>query len=167
MNLLPLDSPARIELAARWLQAEENARWLDFGSGVQRLSPVALRIMNQRDIHLLRLYTGDGTEAPAGIVGLANIDRHFRTASVWCVLGDKRFGGCSARAVSKMLTVGFQDLGLEAISAWTVEVNIPAQKLIARLPFTYVGRLRRCHWIDGRPYDRLLFDMLASEHREI
>ena len=23
------------------------------------------------------------------------------------------------------------------------------------------------HYIDGRPYDRLLFDLLASEHREL
>jgi RimJ/RimL family protein N-acetyltransferase len=66
-----------------------------------------------------------------------------------------------------MLTVGFEQIGLESISTWTVETNFAAQKLIARLPFRFIGRLRRCHWINGRAYDRLLFDMLAPEHREI
>ena len=167
MKLLPLDNSEAIELASRWLAAEENARWLDFGNGVQRVSPVTLKIMTQRDIHALRLYTANGSDDPAGVVGLANIDRNFKTASVWCVLGDKRHGGSSTRAVSQMLTVGFGQLGLEAISAWTVEINIAGQKLIARLPFKFIGRLRHCHWIGGRAYDRLLFDMLAAEHREI
>ena len=27
-----------------------------------------------------------------------------------------------------------------------------------------MGRQRRCHWIEGRVYDRLWFDLLASEH---
>jgi hypothetical protein len=30
-----------------------------------------------------------------------------------------------------------------------------------------MGRLRQCHYIDDRVYDRLWFDLLASEHEEI
>ena len=26
--------------------------------------------------------------------------------------------------------------------------------------------MRQCHYIDGCPYDRLLFDLLAKEHKE-
>jgi RimJ/RimL family protein N-acetyltransferase len=167
MQLLPLDTPERVALAGGWLSAPPNAKWLDFGNGVQCVSPVMLKVMTQRDIHCLRLYTGDDGAAPAGIVGLSNIDRKFKTASVWCVLGDKRYAGCSARAVSKMLTIAFTELGLHAVSCWTLEINRGGRGVIDHLPFRFIGKLRQCHYVDGRPYDRLLYDMLASEHREI
>lgn len=167
MKPLPLDSAELVELAGAWLSAPENAKWLDFGNGVQRVTPVMLKIMTQRDIHCLRLYTADDGEAPVGVAGLTNIDRNFKTASVWCVLGNKKKGGCSARAVSKMLTIAFTELGLHAVNCWTLDINKGARGVIDRLPFTFIGRLRQCHWVDGRPYDRLLYDMLASEHREI
>ncbi len=67
----------------------------------------------------------------------------------------------------KLITVGFTELGLESIYAWVVEANVDCLRLVERIQLRYVGRQRRCHWIDGRPYDRLLFDLLASEHKEL
>jgi len=167
MKLLPLDSPERIALAGAWLSAPDNAQWLDFGNGVQHVTPVTLKVMTQRDMHCLRLYTADDGDAPAGVVGLSNIDRTFKTASVWCAPGDERMPRYSARAVSKMLTIAFTERGLNAITCWAVENDEGARGVVDLLPFTFIGRLRHCHSIDGRLYDRLLYDMLASEHREI
>ena len=167
MNLLPLDTTERIELAAGWLSEPANYKWLDFGNGVQKVTPVTLKIMTQRDLHVFRLYTADDGDEPIGIVGLTNVDRNFKTASLWAVLGRKRFGGSTVQACSKMLTVAFTELGLRAVSAWTVEINVAAQRVLERLHFRPIGRQRQCHVIDGRPYDRLLFDLLPSEHQEI
>ena len=167
MKLKPLDRPERVELAGRWLSAEGNAKWLDFGRGVQRIRPVTLQMMIQRDIHCLRLYTGDDGVAPVGVVGLSDINPKFKTADVWCVLGDKRYAGCSARAVSKVLTAAFTELGLNTVGCWTLEINKGGRGVIDRLPFRFIGRRRQCHYLDGKPYDRLLYDMLACEHREI
>jgi RimJ/RimL family protein N-acetyltransferase len=167
MKLLPLDRPELIQLAADWLGRPENYKWLDFGNGVQQVSPVTLKIMTQRDIHFFRLYTANGGDVPVGLAGLTNVDRRFKTASLWAVLGDKRSGGCTTEAVSKLLTLGFTELGLKAINAWTVEVNIAAQRVLQHLGFKYIGRQRRCHYIEGRPYDRLLYDLLAEEHKEL
>jgi len=167
MKLLPLDSPELIKLVAGWLGKADNYKWLDFGNGVQMVTPVTLKIMTQRDIHVFRAYTADHGDVPVGVVGLTNVDRHFKTASVWAVLGNKRYGGCTTEAVSRMLTFGFTELGLRVVSAWTVETNIPAQRALEALHFKYIGRQRQCHYIDGRPYDRLLFDLLATEHQDI
>ena len=168
LKLLPLDRPAWLELAANWLGREENYKWLDFGEGVGALSVMSLRIMIQRDIHALRLFTPDESDLPIGIVALSEIRRQSKTAgSVWAVLGRKRYAGHAVRAMSKLLTFGFGELGLEAVSAWTVESNVAARRGLEQLGFRYVGRQRRRHWIDGRPYDRLLYDLLATEHREI
>ncbi len=167
VKLLPLDSAEAIELVAGWLSKYDNYKWLDFGNGVQRLTPVALRVMTQRALHEFRIYTADDGDVPAGVLGLTNVDRNFKTASIWAVLGNKRYGGSTLPACSALLTWAFKELGLEAVNAWTVETNIPAQRVLERLHFRYIGRQRRCHYIDGRPLDRLFFDLLATEHLDV
>jgi len=166
MRLLPIDTPELIDLVSSWLSKEENCKWLDFGNGVRALTPAALKIMTQRGLHVLRVYTANGGSEPAGVAGLSNVDHRFKTASVWAVLGAKRYGGCTMGAVSQLLTYGFTELGLTAVNAWTVDINAAARRVLERVGFTYVGRQRQCHRLDGQWHDRLLFDLLASEHQE-
>ena len=168
MKLLPLDRPELIKLAADWLGREENYKWLDFGDGAHALSVISLKLMTQRDLHVLRLFTSDESDVPVGMVALSDVRPHLKTAgAVWAVLGRKRHGAYLCRAASKLLTLGFTELGLEAVAAWTVETNLAARRVLEQLGFRYIGRLRRRHWIDGRSYDRLLYDLLATEHVEI
>lgn len=167
MELRPLDNDG-CWLAACWLAEKQNHQWLDFGNGVQALEASSLKVMAQRELHLLRLFTTDGDDSPIGLVALSNIDPNFRTANLWFLLGDKGHArqGYTARAVSKMLTQGFGELGLEAVNAWAVDRNTASIKTIQRNSFRPVGRLRQCHYIDGQPCDRLLFDILKSEHQD-
>ncbi len=129
-------------------------------------APVTLKVMTQRDLHVVRVYTSMDEELPIGVVGLTNVDRNFGTASLWAVLGNKRYGGCTTRASSLMLTLAFTELGLRAVNAWTPDTNIAAQRVLQSLHFKYVGRMRQCHVLDGQPHDRLLFDLLAAEPQE-
>jgi RimJ/RimL family protein N-acetyltransferase len=168
MKLLPLDRPELIELAAYWLGQKENYQWLDFGNGRQIITPALLRIMSQRDTHEIRIYTASRDDTPIGIVALHNVDRAFRTATLWGAAGDKslRYWGSGTIAGSMMLTHAFRDLHLNTVNTWVVECN-PSLRTVERMGFRYIGRQRQCHCIDGKPYDRLLFDLMASEHREI
>jgi RimJ/RimL family protein N-acetyltransferase len=168
MRLRPLQTAADFELAAGWLQRKENYQWLDFGNGRQGITAAALRIMAQRDTHFIRLYTSDLDDSPIGIVALNNVDRHMHTGTLWAVAGDKSFRnrGGSLAAAARLLTLAFQELGLHSVNTWTVEHNA-SRRGVARLGFRYVGRQRHCHFIDGKPYDRLLFDLLAREYREL
>jgi RimJ/RimL family protein N-acetyltransferase len=122
--------------------------------------------MAQRETHFLRVYTSDKEDIPIGVLGLNSIDRTFRTATFWGISGDKSFRnrGYSTFASSKFLTLAFRELGLLTINTWVVEHN-PSLRTVERLHFRFIGRQRRCHFIDGRPYDRLLFDLLAGEHK--
>ena len=165
MELLRLRDASSLEVAAGWLSRWQTFRWLDFGNGVQKLKAESLRIMVQRRIHEMRLFTDDDGR-PIGIVGLSAIHRSFRTCSGWCVLGEARMAGrgFATRACRQMLDVAFRDLGVRAVSAWAVDGNAPAVRLLERLGFQPIGRQRRCHYIDGRPLDRLHFDLLAEEH---
>lgn len=168
MKFLPLDRAELIELAAGWLARKENHQWLDFGNAGQAISPALLRIMAQRDAHFMRLYTSPHDDAPIGIVALNNVDRRFRSAVFWGAAGDKSFRsrGWGTLAGSRFLTLALRELGLNVIQTWVAEGN-PSQRLVERLGFRFVGRQRQCHAIDGRPRDRLLYDLLAAEHREI
>ena len=168
MKLLSLDTPEILELVSSWLIQKENYQYLDFGNGRRIVTPALLKIMAQRETHFLRAYTSDRDDTPIGIVGLNSVDRTFKTATFWGVSGDKSFHnrGYSTIASSKLMTLAFRDLGLHVVNTWAVEHN-PSLRTIERLGFRFIGRQRQCHCIDGRVYDRVLFDLLASEHREL
>ena len=167
MKLLPLDKPELFELAAGWLARKENHQWLDFGNGRPIFTPALLKIMAQRDTNFLRVYTSD-QDVPVGIIGLNSVDRIFKTATFWGASGDKSFRsrGYSTLAGMKFLALGFRELGLHAINTWAVDRN-PSIRIIERLGFRLIGRQRQCHYIGGELRDRLMFDLLASEHREL
>ena len=131
------------------------------------MSPEWLKIATQRGSYVLRLFTADD-DRPIGVVGLGSINPHFKTVNIWVVLGDKSSAGrgYASLATSKMLTLGFEELGLLSIHTWIVEHN-PSIYVAKRVGFRPIGRQRLCHYIDGRVYDRLWFDVLASEHKEI
>lgn len=167
MTLAPIER-RDIPLVAGWLADPANHRWLDFGNGHQPVTPVMLAVMLQRPANVLRVVVPDETVMPIGIVALSNVDQAFKTANLWYVLGDKGYAGrgCTTRAVSQILNLAFHDLRLEAVSAWAVETNIASVRVLERNHFRMIGRQRRCHDVDGRPLDRLLFDLLAWEHHE-
>ena len=168
MNLRQLDSPKLIQTVAEWMSRKENYQWLDFGGGRQILTPEWLKIMTQRPTEVLRVFTTDETEVPIGVVGLTGVNRHFATATLWAVLGDKGYArqGYATRAVSQTLTLAFQRHGLHAVNTWIVEGN-HSEHIVKRLRFRLIGRQRECHEIDGCLRDRLWFDLLASEHEEL
>lgn len=166
IRLFPLSSPAHFRLVTHWLQQTENSQWLDFGHGSQPVTQALLHIMAQRPSNFLRLYSSpDDEDTPIGICGLHNVDRHFGTATLWGVAGDKSFRrrGLAQIAALEFLTVAFRELSLSAINTWVVEHNT-SRRSVDRLGFRYAGRLRQCHRMDGIAYDRLLYDLLAEEH---
>src|SRR5712691_5181361 len=101
-----------IEQAARWLSEKANHQWLDFSDGQVNITPTRLKVMSRRRTHLIRVFTDDAAERPIGVVALDHLNPHFRTATIWAVLGDKTFArqGYTTRAVSGLLTYAFQQL---------------------------------------------------------
>lgn len=165
MLLRPVEK-SDFDLVASWMTAEENYKWLDFGQGIQALNPMLLGFMLKRRFHSMWVYTADDDVTPIGVVGLANVDRTFKTAELWYVLGEKSYAGkgYATRAVSKDLTIAFDELGLEAIHAWAVDKNTASVRVLEKCGFRFLGRQRSCHHVDGEVRDRLHYDLLAIEH---
>lgn len=169
MRLLPIDSEERFELIAEWLSEKDNHQWLDFGGGEKAPSRPLLKVLLGRDAHEWRLFTDDEDDRPIGVVGLSEVDREFGTATMWVVLGDKDLGGrgYGTRACARILDLGFGELGLGSIRTWVVETNHRSRRMVEKVGFRPVGRLRCCHTIDGEPLDRCLYDLLADEHHSL
>ncbi|WP_447985075.1 GNAT family N-acetyltransferase [Nitrospira sp. Nam74] len=157
-----------IAVVVGWLSDPQNYQWLDFGNGIQSLSPALLKVMSSNAKHCLKLYSLSDGEHPLGLVALTNIDKHFNTALLWYVLGNKMFAnqGHTTAAVSKLLATGFNELGLRAINAWAVEANHPSVRVLEKNGFRYIGKQRACHVVEGKVMDRLLFDLVAEEYRQ-
>src|SRR5262245_65896108 len=124
--------------------------------------------MAQREVHFMRVYTGDRDDVPIGIVGLNSVNRVFGSATLWAVAGEKSFSnrGYVSLASAKLLTLAFRELGLRTINTGIGEGNSSVRRL-QRLNFRFIGRLGQRHLIDGQPRDRLVFDLLARHYREL
>ena len=165
MELRPLEA-SDVSVVAGWLHRRENYKWLDFGTGLQIIFPPSLELMTESEKHCLRVYGFNGAAEPWGLVALSNIDQTFKTAFLWYVLGNKEFAryGHTSYAVYRLLRIGFFELGLRAINAWAVDVNLPSIRVLQKNGFRYIGKQRACHVVDGMPRDRLHFDLIFAEY---
>jgi RimJ/RimL family protein N-acetyltransferase len=162
MRLIPLETAADIETAHRWLSDPRHAKWLDL-TGAMPLAAFAALMRRKHD--LTYLFTDDTAQVPAGLIGIRRIHSVFRSGELWVVLGEPRLAarGLPYRATLHMLDVAFGERGLETVNIWVVESNQAANRIAKRVGFSFVGRLRRAHVIDGVFQSRLLYDLTRDE----
>lgn len=163
VELSPIDTPEMVNLVTAWL-SQGPCHWLEPGSR-RRLTPAVFRRLLHRFDYEFRVFRLEQLGAPLGVVALTDINREFKTATAWGMLGDKAWTrqGLTTAALSKILTLGFTELGLCAINAWAVDES-PSLHMLTRLHFRFIGRQRSCHYVNGQPHDRLRFDLLSTEH---
>ena len=114
----------------------------------------------------LGIFLNDGTVI--GDVALQSIDNKNRSCSIGMGIAkiENRNKGYGKQAVGLILDYGYCNLGMERISASTLEINISAQKSLEGLGFTLEGRERKAVYFGGKRYDRLIYGLLAEDFRE-
>ena len=102
---------------------------------------------------MLRLFTSDADDTPIGVIGFSNINPHFKTASIWVVVGDKLYGarGHATRAASEMLSIRVRgarssldsnmDCGRKPIAPHTQTAQVPPDWPSAAIPLHRRARL--------------------------
>lgn len=100
-----------------------------------------------------------------GDIALQNIDKTNRSASIGIGIAkiEYRSKGYGQQAIKLILDYGFHYLGLERITANTLEHNKAAQKALEKVGFILEGRERKAIYLNGNKYDRLLYGMLKTE----
>lgn len=89
--------------------------------------------------------------------GLEVVDIGFSFLPEWY---GKGFG---YEAASRILKAGFEDFGLQAVSAITVKENIASQKLIEKIGLTY----RKTVTLPDDPEELLYYEISKEEYRRL
>jgi len=102
-----------------------------------------------------------------GDVALQGIDYKNRSASIGMGIAkiENRNKGYGKDAMTVMLEYGFNNVGIERITANTLEINIPAQKVLEKSGFVLEGKARRSVYFGGRKYDKLNYGILIEEYK--
>jgi len=112
----------------------------------------------------LGIFRKDGTVI--GDVALQDIDRFHRRCSVGIGIAklENRGKGYGREAVLLMLDYGFRYLGMERITANTLECNTAMQRVLERCGFLQEGRERKAVYFNGGRQDRLCYGILKEEY---
>ncbi len=106
-----------------------------------------LELVLKRPTHYLRVFTDDSDE-PIGIAALDNINRQAAHRPPCGASPARRPSAAAATTIGLSeladAVVAFGELGLNAVNTWLVDTN-PSRKVLERVNFRYVGRMRQCH----------------------
>jgi len=133
----------------------ENAdEWFD---EIQRLLKADVNIR-------LGIFLNDGSVV--GDIALQSIDRINRSCSIGISLAkiENRGKGYGTEALRLILAYGFNHQGFERITAGTMEINVPAQKMLEKQGFILEGRERKAAYFMGKRFDNLNYSLLVDEY---
>jgi RimJ/RimL family protein N-acetyltransferase len=112
----------------------------------------------------LGIFLNDGTVI--GDIALQDINRGNRCCSIGIGMTkieyrSKRYG---KQAIALILNYGFNRLGMERITASTLENNTGAIKSLEHSGFVLEGRERKAVYLNGNKLDRLNYAILIEEY---
>jgi len=112
----------------------------------------------------LGVFLSDGTVI--GDIALQDIDWKNRCCSIG--LGIAKIGyrskGYGTEVIKIIIEYGFNNIGLERISANTLEQNKGAQRSLEKSGFILEGRERNAVYLLGRKWDRLNYAILLEDY---
>lgn len=120
---------------------------------------------NQGDLSIsLGIFLNNGNLI--GDIALQGIDRKNRKCSIGMGIAKiyNRSKGYGQQAIKMILDYGFNYVGLERITANTLEMNIGAQRSLEKCGFILEGTERKSVYFNGKKYDRLCYAILKEEY---
>lgn len=109
------------------------------------------------------------TMQPIGNTYLSNIDYKHRSSEFNIVIGEKncRGKGYGTEAAQLILNYAFKIEGLHNVFLKVYEFNEAAIRAYEKAGFTKCGRRRQSHYFNGRLWDVIFMDALASEYKDL
>lgn len=109
------------------------------------------------------IFLPDGTVI--GDIALQGIDDKNRTCSIGIGIAkmENRGKGYGAEAIRLLLRYAFDILGMERVTAETLEINLPSQRALEKSGFILEGRARKAVYFRGSRYDKMHYGLLKSE----
>ena len=139
---------------------------LNLGQSIEKADEWFEQIKKEQGNSHIRLgiFLNNGTII--GDIALQDIDNKNRSCSIGMGMSkmEHRNKGYGKEAVKLILEYGFNNYGLERITASTLEINIPAQKSLEKLGFKLEGKERKAIYFAGKKYDRYIYGILVEEY---
>jgi RimJ/RimL family protein N-acetyltransferase len=155
--------PDYFGITATWLSQPEVNRWLTAEWRDRLVEPrlVAVAARNSRN----RLFLARVSGMPCGVVGLSDLDTVDHLGMIWYALGASslRGRGVMSEAVRLVVRLGFEELGLECVYAWTMADNVSSQRVLIKTGFREVGRFRQSALSRGVRVDRIYYDIIPTD----
>jgi RimJ/RimL family protein N-acetyltransferase len=153
----------------RWLNDFEMLKLID-----RRFRPHASEWITQwyerhasgaHDALIFTIIANDGS-CPVGNIALQDVDYRNRTAELGIYIGDPecRGKGYGTEAVRLMLGFAFRMLGLQNVMLRVYEYNEAAIRVYGRAGFREFGRRHQSQFMDGRFWDVILMECVASTY---
>lgn len=153
------------EMISEWIAHRRTKKWLDLGNGRQEMGARELLLMLIGQRCYARLFTLPGSTEYLGLVCLNDYRNEMGSAEVWGLRGSykTKLPNVTPAAFLSIVADGFLKFNRTVINAWAVDGNELSIQMIQRLGMRAMGRQRSRHVTDGNTFDRLLFDITASE----
>jgi diamine N-acetyltransferase len=105
------------------------------------------------------------TGRPIGNCGLHEVDLSNRRTMVGIMIGepDARGRGYGTEAMRLLLDYIFTALGLHSVMLTVFEYNRAGRRCYEKVGFREMGRRRESRWYNGRFWDEIHMDILATE----
>ncbi len=105
------------------------------------------------------------TGNPIGNTALHAVDHRNRTAVFGILIGEReaRGRGFGTETARLMLDYAFTALGLHSVMLTCAEFNEAGRRAYEKAGFREFGRRRQCRWLNGRLWDDISMDCLATE----
>jgi len=119
----------------------------------------------QGKVHIrLGIFVSDGTVI--GDVALQDIDNKNRSCSIGIGIAkiENRGKGYGSEALRFILEYGFNNAGMERITASTLELNLPMRAVFEKTGFTLEGVGRKAAYFGGKKYDMYYYGLLSDEY---
>jgi len=99
-----------------------------------------------------------------GACGLSSVSQEHRKGEIGFWLLPEHWGnGYIPEAAEAVLTYGFEKLRLHRIEAIVEGGNVPSERVLQKLDFTYEGKLRECEFKNNRFIDLLYYSLLKTD----
>lgn len=99
-----------------------------------------------------------------GIAGFNSIDKANRIGVIGYWISENYGGkGIATQSVSKLMRIGFNELGLNKIEIRCASKNNKSRAIAERLGFTHEATLRQSEWLYETFVDHEIYSLLAEE----
>ena len=144
------------------------AEELNIGHSIEKADEWFEQIKKEQGNSHIRLGIFLNNDTIIGDIALQDINLKNRSCSIGMGMSklEYRNKGYGKEALKLILEYGFNNFGLERISANTSEINVSAQKSLEKMGFVLEGKEREAIYFAGKKYDRYIYGLLVNEYEK-